>query len=51
MATRTTHELEEEAECILKALGMWRVPVDPFAIAREEEIELAPGTYGRAFDV
>jgi hypothetical protein len=29
---------------------MWRLPVDPFAIAREEGIELAPGRYGEGFD-
>jgi hypothetical protein len=32
------------------ALDMWRLPVDPFAIAREEGIELAPGRYGARFD-
>lgn len=29
---------------------MWRLPVDPFAIAKEEGIELAPGDYGEKFD-
>ena len=35
---------------VLQTLGMWRVPVDPFAIAKEEGIELAPGRYGQGFD-
>lgn len=35
---------------VLQTLGMWRVPVDPFAIAKEEGIELARGAYGRGFD-
>lgn len=34
----------------LTTLGMWRLPVDPFAIAKEEGIELAPGKYGARFD-
>jgi hypothetical protein len=29
---------------------MWRLPVDPFGICREEDIELAPGDYGEQFD-
>jgi IrrE N-terminal-like domain len=29
---------------------MWRLPVDPFAIAREERILLGPGLYGDGFD-
>lgn len=40
----------EQAKEVLEALDMWRVPVDPFAIAKEEGIELAPGLYGRHFD-
>ncbi len=39
-----------EAEGVLKALGMWKLPVDPFAVAKEEGIELAPGNYGHGFD-
>lgn len=39
-----------QAKEVLEALDMWRVPVDPFAIAKEEGIELAPGLYGRHFD-
>src|SRR5262245_18103857 len=41
---------EECAERVLKSLGMWRIPVDPFAILKEEGIELAPGAYGNKFD-
>ena len=44
-----TH-VENTAASILKALDMWRLPVDPFAIAKEEEIELAPGEFGTGFD-
>ena len=40
----------ERSEEVLRTLGMWRVPVDPLAIAKEEGIELAPGRYGRQFD-
>jgi len=40
----------KNAEEVLVALGMWRVPVDPFKIAEEEGIELAPGCYGLKFD-
>lgn len=29
---------------------MWRLPVNPLAIAKEEGIELAPGQYGEKFD-
>jgi len=50
MAIRTERELDQEVHRILRALDMWRVPVDPFVIAREEEIELAPGEYGPKFD-
>ena len=40
----------EKSEEVLRALGIWKVPVDPLAIAKEEGIELAPGAYGRRFD-
>lgn len=40
----------KEARRVLEALDMWRLPVDPFSIAREEGIELAPGQYGSKFD-
>jgi len=42
--------IEDEAEKTLVALGMWRLPVDPMAIAKEEGIELAPGRYSERFD-
>src|SRR5947209_1032478 len=38
------------AKSTLVALGMWRLPVNPFAIVEEEGIELAPGQYGPKFD-
>src|SRR5579884_2148430 len=34
----------------LLALDMWRLPINPLAIAHEEGIELAPGQYGAKFD-
>lgn len=40
----------DRAKDVLVTLNMWQVPVDPFAIAAEEGIELAPGTYGAGFD-
>ncbi len=43
-------DIEAEAKKHLIALDMWRLPVDPFAIAKEEGIELAPGRYGSKFD-
>lgn len=43
-------DLEALAKKHLMALDMWRLPVDPFAIAKEEGIELAPGEYGEKFD-
>src|SRR5689334_20137040 len=43
-------EIEALAKKHLIALGMWRLPVDPVAIAKEEGIELAPGRYGPKFD-
>jgi hypothetical protein len=46
----TTPEIEEEARKILATLGMWRLPVNPLAIAKEEGIELAPGRYSERFD-
>lgn len=29
---------------------MWRLPVDPFEVCKQEDIELAPGLYGENFD-
>ena len=46
----TTPDIEEEARKILIALGMWRLPVNPLLIAKEEGIELAPGAYSEKFD-
>ena len=43
-------QIDHHATSVLKALDMWKLPVDPFGIAREEEIELAPGEFGPAFD-
>lgn len=43
-------DIEEEAKKTLQALGMWRLPVNPIAIAKEEGIELAPGRYSQKFD-
>lgn len=40
----------ETATNVLKTLGMWQLPVDPEAIAREEGIQLEPGSYGPDFD-
>ena len=40
----------DRAKDVLVALDMWKIPVDPFAIAKEEGIELAPGEYGENFD-
>ena len=38
----TPPDIEDEAEKTLTALGMWRLPVDPMAIAKEEGIEAGP---------
>src|SRR5205809_552782 len=46
----TSMTVEEHATEFLKSLGLWRLPVDPFAIIREEKIQLAPGKYGAKFD-
>jgi hypothetical protein len=43
-------DIELLAKEKLIALSMWRLPVNPLAIAREEGIELAPGRYGEKFD-
>lgn len=42
--------IEEFAKETLIALGMWRVPVDPYKIIKEEGIDLAAGKYGEKFD-
>jgi IrrE N-terminal-like domain len=43
-------DIEALAKRHLIALDMWRLPVDPFTIAKQEGIELAPGKYGERFD-
>jgi hypothetical protein len=43
-------DIEALAKKHLIALDMWRLPVNPLAIAKEEGIELAPGRYGEKFD-
>lgn len=40
----------ELSKDVLQTLDRWSVPVDPFLIAKDEEIELAPGTFGKGFD-
>jgi hypothetical protein len=50
MAKRPEREIASRAEGVLQALNMWRVPVDPVAIAEQEGIELAAGNYGERFD-
>lgn len=50
MAKRPEREIAARAEDVLRSLGKWSLPVDPYAIAGEEEIELAPGYYGEGFD-
>lgn len=47
---RSLEAIESEAEGVLRALGKWRLPVDPFEIAADEEIELESGAYGPDFD-
>jgi hypothetical protein len=43
-------DFDEIAKTTLTALGMWRLPVNPLDIAKEEGIELAAGRYGPRFD-
>ncbi len=43
-------DIEALAKKHLIALDMWRLPVNPLAIAKEEGVELAPGRYGEKFD-
>lgn len=42
-------EIALAAEEVLRALKLWKLPVDPFAIIREEKILLAPGAYDEGF--
>lgn len=50
MAKRPERELAVRAEEVLRNLSMWRLPVDPYAIAREEEIEVVSGEFKAGFD-
>lgn len=43
-------EIETAAEEVVKAFGMWRLPVNPFDVAREEGVRVVPGVYGESFD-
>src|SRR4051794_31445343 len=43
-------DIEALAKQHLIDLDMWRLPVNPLAIAKEEGIELAPGRNGAKFD-
>lgn len=47
---RPEREISTHAEDVLKALELWKLPVDPMAIAKREGIELAPGEYSDNFD-
>jgi len=40
----------ELSKDVLQTLNRWKVPVNPFDIAKDEDIELAPGEYGDGFD-
>jgi hypothetical protein len=50
MEKRPERELEQEAKSVLQSLDHWCIPVDPFAIVKDEGIDLAPGIYGSRFD-
>ena len=43
-------DIESRAEQILEDLDLFRLPIDPFAIAKKEKIKLAPGSYDGCFD-
>lgn len=43
-------EVEAVAEQVLRSFGLWRLPVDPLQIAKEEDILLKPGAYDGKFD-
>lgn len=42
--------IEAFAASVLKDHGLYKLPVDPFEIAKREGIRLAPGSYGGRFD-
>ncbi|MHC4401371.1 MAG: ImmA/IrrE family metallo-endopeptidase [Planctomycetota bacterium] len=50
MKAKVDNRGRDMASDVLAVLGMWRLPVDPFAVAKEEGIELVPGDYGEGFD-
>lgn len=50
MAKRPESDIAAKANEVLRSLGKWAIPVDPFAICEEEGIELCPGSYGAGFD-
>lgn len=50
MVKHPERQIVSRAEDVLRVLDMWSLPVDPFAIAAQEGIELAPGTFGEGFD-
>jgi Zn-dependent peptidase ImmA (M78 family) len=43
-------QIPELAMDVLQTLSRWKVPTNPFEIAHDEQIELAPGNYGEGFD-
>ncbi len=45
-----TDAIRQEAERVLHDLGLWRLPVEPLHIIKEEGIELASGDFGPGFD-
>lgn len=45
-----TVPIHDIAKDVLQTLNRWKVPVDPFELAKLEGIELAPGDYGVGFD-
>lgn len=46
----TESQIERAAEQVLTAHGLTGLPVDPLAVARLENIRLAPGSYAGAFE-
>lgn len=40
----------ELSKDVLQTLNRWKVPVNPFDIAKDEDIQLAPGEYADGFD-
>lgn len=45
-----TNPIPDLANDVLQTLNRWKLPIDPIEIARDEDIELAPGDYGDGFD-